>query len=291
MKILVTGANGQLGNCIRRLESLYNEDSFVFTDVDDLDITDEQSIDNCLKNGGFEFLINAAAYTAVDKAENDYDKAFLLNATAPYLLAKYCKKYKVRFIHISTDYVFDGKSGIPYTPKSETNPKSVYGVTKLQGEKKILRVYKDAKIIRTSWLYSEFGKNFVKTMTELGKTKSTLNVVCDQIGTPTYALDLAKCIMKMVHHMPIESIFHFSNEGVCSWYDFARKIMELSGSKCKVMPIASKDYPTLAKRPSFSVLDKFDIKLNLRIEIPHWEDSLKECMKNLMDRDFMDSVY
>lgn len=291
MKILITGANGQLGNSIKRLESEYKDDCFVFTDVEDLDITDEEAIDTCLKNEKFDFLINTAAYTAVDNAENDYDKAFLLNATAPYLIAKYCKKYKTRFIHISTDYVFDGKSSIPYAPNMKPNPKNVYGITKLQGEKKVLRVYKDAKIIRTSWLYSEYGKNFVKTMMGLGKTKSNINVVYDQIGTPTYALDLAHCIMKMVHHMPIENIFHYSNEGVCSWYDFALKIIQMSGSKCKVIPIATKDYPTLAKRPPFSVLDKNAVKINLRIDIPHWEDSLTKCMKNLMDQDFMDSIY
>ncbi len=282
MNILVTGADGQLGNSLRKISDDYNH-KFTFTDFEELDVTSEQEIDNYLKAGSFDFLINCAAYTAVDDAENNYDNALLLNATAPYLLAKYAKKYKTRFIHISTDYVFDGKNSTPYTPQSLTNPKNVYGNTKLQGEKKVLRCNKDAKIIRTSWLYSEFGNNFVKTMLKIGATKSSVNVVFDQIGSPTYATDLAKTIMKMVEHMPIDSIFHFSNEGVCSWYDFARKIMEFSNLKCKVLPILSKDYPTLAKRPSYSVMDKYDIKLNLRIEIPHWEDSLKECLNNIDD--------
>lgn len=280
MEILIAGANGQLGNSFRKIANLYNH-QFTFTDREELNITNEEEIDNYLKHKHFDFLINCAAYTQVDKAENDYDNAFLLNAQAPYLLAKYCKKHKVRFIHISTDYVFDGKSSVPYTPDSQTNPKSVYGATKLQGEKKIIRCNKDAKIIRTSWLYSEFGQNFVKTMLKLAETKSTISVVYDQVGTPTYATDLAKAIMKMVEHMPIETILHFSNEGVCSWYDFARKIMELKAKKCKVIPILSKDYPTIAKRPNYSVLDKSLIKLNLRIEIPHWEDSLKECLQEI----------
>ncbi|MBO6118624.1 MAG: dTDP-4-dehydrorhamnose reductase [Bacteroidales bacterium] len=280
MKILITGSEGQLGNSFKKIADNYEHD-FTFTDIEELDVTSEEETDNYLKAGKFDFIINCAAYTAVDNAENDYDKAFALNTTAPYLLAKYSKKYKTRFIHISTDYVFDGKSSVPYTPQSDTNPKSIYGTTKLQGEKKIQRTNKDAKIIRTSWLYSEFGNNFVKTMLKLGATKSSVNVVYDQIGTPTYATDLAKVIMKMTEHMPIDTIFHFSNEGVCSWYDFAKKIMEIKGLKCKVQPILTKDYPTIAKRPAYSVLDKSDIKLNLRLEIPHWEDSLRECLETL----------
>ena len=280
MKILITGSEGQLGNSFKKIADNYGHD-FTFTDIEELDVTSEEETDNYLKAGKFDFIINCAAYTAVDNAENDYDKAFALNTTAPYLLAKYSKKYKTRFIHISTDYVFDGKSSVPYTPQSDTNPKSIYGTTKLQGEKKIQRTNKDAKIIRTSWLYSEFGNNFVKTMLKLGATKSSVNVVYDQIGTPTYATDLAKVIMKMTEHMPIDTIFHFSNEGVCSWYDFAKKIMEIKGLKCKVQPILTKDYPTIAKRPAYSVLDKSDIKLNLRLEIPHWEDSLRECLETL----------
>ncbi len=282
MKILVTGSNGQLGQSFRKISIDYDHE-FTFTDVEELDITKESEIDTYLKDKGFDFLINCAAYTAVDKAENDYDMALLLNTQAPYLLAKYTKKYKIRFIHISTDYVFDGKSSTPYTSLSVPNPKSVYGNTKLQGEKKVLRCNKNAKIIRTSWLYSEFGNNFVKTMMKLGQTKSSINVVFDQIGTPTYATDLAEAILKMIIHPPLNNIFHFSNEGVCSWYDFAKKIMQLTNSKCKVMPILSKDYPTLAKRPFYSVLDKTEIKESLRIEIPHWEDSLKQCLILLSD--------
>jgi dTDP-4-dehydrorhamnose reductase len=283
MKILVTGSNGQLGQSFRKISANY-EHEFVFTDVEELDITNEEQIDTYLGNKEFDCLINCAAYTAVDKAENDYDLALLLNTQAPYLLAKYTKKYKIRFIHISTDYVFDGKSSTPYTPQSVPNPKSVYGNTKLQGEKKILRCNKSANIVRTSWLYSEFGNNFVKTMIKLGQTKSSINVVYDQIGTPTYATDLAEAIMKMLDRSSLDSIYHFSNEGVCSWYDFAKKIMELNKLKCKVMPILSKDYPTVAKRPFYSVLDKSDIKESLHIEIPHWEDSLKKCLTFLNEQ-------
>ena len=280
MKILITGAGGQLGQSIEKISPLYNHE-FVFTDLEQLDITDENAVDLFLKAGKFDFLINTAAYTDVEKAENDYDNAFAVNATAPYLLAKYSKKYRTRFIHISTDYVFDGKSCTPYTPKHATNPKNVYGITKLQGEKKILRCNKDAKIIRTSWLYSEFGNNFVKTILKLGQMKSSLNVVFDQVGTPTYATDLARAVLKMTEHMPIESVFHFSDEGVCSWYDFAKKIVEIKGFKCKVLPVLSKEFHTIAQRPYYSVLDKSDIKLNLRIEIPHWEDSLRQCLEIL----------
>ncbi len=283
MRILVTGSNGQLGQSFRKISANY-EHEFVFTDVEELDITNEEQIDTYLGNKEFDCLINCAAYTAVDKAENDYDLALLLNTQAPYLLAKYTKKYKIRFIHISTDYVFDGKSSTPYTPQSVPNPKSVYGNTKLQGEKKILRCNKSANIVRTSWLYSEFGNNFVKTMIKLGQTKSSINVVYDQIGTPTYATDLAEAIMKMLDRSSLDSIYHFSNEGVCSWYDFAKKIMELNKLKCKVMPILSKDYPTVAKRPFYSVLDKSDIKGSLHIEIPHWEDSLKKCLTFLNEQ-------
>ena len=277
MKILVTGSNGQLGQSIQKISSSYKHE-FTFTDIEELDVTNEEEIDTYLKKGEFDFLINCVAYTAVDNAENDYDSALALNATAPYLLAKAAKKYKTRFIHISTDYVFDGKSSIPYNSKSETNPKTIYGNTKAQGEKKVLRCNKDAKIIRTSWLYSEFGQNFVKTMAKLGATKSQVSVVFDQVGTPTYATDLAKMIMRFVERMPIESIFHFSNEGVCSWYDFARKIMEIKQFKCKVVPILTKDYPTIAKRPAYTLMDKTEIKQAMSCEIPHWEDGLKECL-------------
>lgn len=280
MKILITGADGQLGQSIRKIAPNHNHE-FTFTDIEELNVTIEEEIDNYLKSGQFDFLINCAAYTAVDNAENDYDKALALNTTAPYLLAKYAKKYKTRFIHISTDYVFDGKSSVPYSTKADTNPKSIYGITKLQGEKKILRCNKDAKIIRTSWLYGEFGHNFVKTILKLGQMKSSLNVVFDQVGTPTYATDLARAVLKMTEHMPIDSVFHFSDEGVCSWYDFAKKIVEIKGFKCKVLPVLSKEFPTIAQRPYYSVLDKSDIKFNLRIEIPHWEDSLRQCLEIL----------
>jgi dTDP-4-dehydrorhamnose reductase len=282
-KILITGSNGQLGSSFKKIAKDYDFD-FTFTDVNELDITNEKAIDSFLKDKDFSFLVNCAAYTAVDKAEDDYDKALLLNATAPYLLAKYCKKYMVQMIHVSTDYVFDGNSSTPYTSKDKPSPNTVYGKTKLEGEKKVLEVNPTAKIIRTAWLYSEFGNNFVKTMIRLGNEKPTLNVVFDQIGTPTFATDLSIAIMKMIDTKDIsslQSIFHFTNEGVCSWYDFAKKIMEKKGLQCNVMPILSKDYPTKTPRPHYSVLDKTEIKQALNISIPHWEDSLDICLKLL----------
>jgi dTDP-4-dehydrorhamnose reductase len=282
-KILITGSNGQLGSSFKKIAKDYDFD-FTFTDVDELDITNEKAIDSFLKDKGFSFLVNCAAYTAVDKAEDDYNKALLLNATAPYLLAKYCKKYSVQMIHVSTDYVFNGNNSTPYTSKDKPNPNTVYGKTKLEGERRVLDVNPTAKIIRTAWLYSEFGNNFVKTMIRLGKEKQTLNVVFDQIGTPTFATDLSIAIMKMIIKKDIaslQSIFHFTNEGVCSWYDFAKKIMEKKDLHCNVMPILSKDYPTKTPRPHYSVLDKSEIKQALNTSIPHWEDSLMICLKLL----------
>lgn len=282
-KILITGSNGQLGSSFKKIAKDYDFD-FTFTDVDELDITNEKAIDSFLKEKGFSFLVNCAAYTAVDKAEDDYDKALLLNATAPYLLAKYCKKYFIQMIHVSTDYVFDGNSSTPYTSKDKPSPNTVYGKTKLEGEKEALEVNPTVKIIRTAWLYSEFVNNFVKTMIRLGNEKPTLNVVFDQIGTPTFATDLSIAIMNMINTKDVsslQSIFHFTNEGVCSWYDFAKKIMEKKGLQCNVMPILSKDYPTKTPRPHYSVLDKTEIKQALNISIPHWEDSLSICLKLL----------
>lgn len=280
MKILVTGGLGQLGKSLQKISKDYNYD-FLFTDIAELDITKEADVNEFIEKQKPDIVVNAAAYTAVDKAEDDEEMALLLNAKAVENLAKACEKNSCRLVHISTDYVFNGLSSHPYTIEDETKPMSVYGQTKLVGEQLAIKYCTKVNVIRTSWLYSEFGKNFVKTMLTLGKEKQEIGVVYDQVGTPCYATDLAKAIMSLVERPSKQRIMHFSNEGVCSWYDFARKIMELSGLDCKVRPILSKEYPTKAQRPEFSVLDKSLIKKELNITIPHWEDSLKQMLNNL----------
>ena len=272
--ILVTGGNGQLGN---ELKLLLPE--AIFTDADVLDITDETAVNNFVKNNNIEVIINCAAYTAVDKAEDDTNLAKKVNETGPENLAKTgCK-----IIHISTDYVFDGSNCKPYTPDDEPAPVSVYGKTKLAGEIAVKKEAKVYAIIRTAWLYSSYGNNFVKTMRRLGAEKETLNVVCDQTGTPTYAKDLAEAIVKIIPQLneTNSGVYHFSNEGTCSWYDFATEIMELSNLPCKVFPILSAEYPTKATRPFYSVLDKRKIKETFGIDIPYWKDSLKKCIEQL----------
>ncbi len=271
-KILITGANGQLGTELSKLlpEAL-------LTDVADLDITDEAAVKAYVEAHNIDTIINCAAYTAVDKAEDDEALAQKINVLGPENLAKSgCK-----IIHVSTDYVFDGKGHKPYTPEDVADPVSVYGRTKRAGELAVLENAKEAVIIRTAWLYSPYGNNFVKTMRRLGGEKESLNVVADQIGTPTYAGDLAKAIVTILPQVAPENkgVYHFTNEGVCSWYDFARKIMELSGLNCKVNPIPSSAYPTKATRPFYSVLDKMKIKETFHIDIQHWEEGLKTCLK------------
>lgn len=270
--ILVTGGNGQLGN---ELKLLLPE--AIFTDADVLDITDETAVNNFVKNNNIEVIINCAAYTAVDKAEDDAELAKRVNETGPENLAKTgCK-----IIHISTDYVFDGSNCKPYTPDDEPAPVSVYGKTKLAGEIAVKKEAKEYAIIRTAWLHSPYGNNFVKTMRRLGAEKETLNVVCDQTGTPTYAKDLAEAIVKIIPQLneTNSGVYHFSNEGTCSWYDFATEIMELSNLPCKVFPILSAEYPTKATRPFYSVLDKSKLKKTFNISIPHWKESLIKCLK------------
>lgn len=282
--ILVTGGNGQLGSSLKILSKNYPDYKFCFTDYEELDITSQEAISNYLDSDKFFAVINCAAYTAVDKAESDKDKARLFNSTAPKYLAIEAEKRGVGLIHISTDYVFGNTKNTPIQPlDKDTNPNSVYGQTKLEGENNIQKNISSYIIIRTAWLYSEFGCNFVKTMIRLGEEKESINVVYDQVGSPTYALDLAKAIMESLNHItPItKMILHYTNDGVCSWYDFAKKIMELKGINCKINPILTKQYPSPAPRPSYSVLDKQPIKNYLSIEIPHWEDSLKECLKKL----------
>jgi len=284
--ILVTGASGQLGNEIRNSSKNYFGYEFVFTDIDTLDITDEEAVKQTIKTTHPDWIINCVAYNLVDKAETDSENAFKVNGQAVKNLAESIKGSESRLIHISTDYVFDGNSSTPYNENSITNPQSAYGKSKLEGEKSAL-LHHGTMIIRTSWLYSSFGTNFVKTILKHGKDKETLKVVYDQTGTPTYAADLSNVILSVISGVIRNQIafnagiYHYSNEGTCSWYDFATEIINESGLKCKVIPILSKEYPTAARRPSFSVLDKSKIKENYGIDIPHWRESLKRCIKQI----------
>ena len=289
--ILVTGAYGQLGNEVRILSANYPEYNFMFTDVDSLDITDKNELIDFVTGNDIRYIINCAAYTAVDKAEDDAELCEKINAAAVKNLGLAAAEAGAGIIHVSTDYVFDGTSCRPYTEDMPTKPCSVYGKTKLKGEKNLLKACPNAIIIRTAWLYSPFGNNFVKTMIKLGSERESLNVIFDQVGTPTYALDLADAILKAMDQT-IDTdhdkggVYHFSNEGVCSWYDFTIKIHEIAGiNTCKVNPIETKDYPTKAARPHYSVLNKTKIKQTFNITIPHWEASLKECIKELSEQE------
>lgn len=286
-KILVTGANGQLGNELRYIANQWQQLDFVFTDVDELDITDQQAICSAVNDNSIDLVVNCAAYTAVDKAEGDPDKARLLNADAPGMLARAISARGGEMIHISTDYVFEGDSCKPYTEDCPTGPRSVYGSTKLEGERQVAEGCAKSVILRTAWLYSPYGNNFVKTMLRLGRERESLNVVFDQIGTPTYAHDLAVAIATIAAaDQKTYGTFHFSNEGVTSWYDFTKAIHRLAGiTSCKVSPIRTEQYPTPAQRPAFSVLDKTKIKQAYNISIPHWEESLKECLARIAQQD------
>lgn len=282
MNILITGCNGQLGNELQLLEKNYSEHTFFNTDVHELDITNAEAIDKFVSSNNIDIIINCAAYTAVDKAESNKELCQLLNAEAPAYLAKAISKRNGWMIQVSTDYVFDGTKNTPYVETDSPCPNSVYGSTKLDGEKAVEQACKNTMIIRTAWLYSSFRNNFVKTMMRLGKEKEELNVIFDQIGTPTYARDLAVAIMTAVEKGIVPGIYHFSNEGVISWYDFTKAIHRLSGiTSCHVRPIHTEEYPTAATRPHYSVLDKTKIKKIYGIEIPYWEDSLAECINIL----------
>ena len=272
---LVTGANGQLGSELK----LLLQDKAVYVDRPELDITDKQAVDAFVAAHKFEAIINCAAYTAVDKAEGDEKVAELINVLGPKNLAE----TGVPLIHISTDYVFDGTGCRPYGEDDVPNPQTVYGKTKLAGEQAVMAAAETAVIIRTAWLYSTFGNNFVKTMRKLGAERETLNVVFDQVGTPTYAADLAAAVVKVAAQLKagMKEIYHFSNEGVCSWYDFALAVMAQSDLPCRVLPIESKDYPTPAKRPFYSVLNKAKIKRDFGIEINNWAVSLAECVEKM----------
>lgn len=281
-KILITGANGQLGNEMRLIAADHLEYEYVFTDVAELNICDEKAVMTFVEEHKIDVIVNCAAYTAVDKAEDEVDFCTLLNGEAPGYLAAAIQKRGGRMIHISTDYVFDGKSYIPYSEDIPTCPNSVYGRTKLLGEQRAMEKCTRTVIFRTAWLYSPFGNNFVKTMIRLGNERKELGVIFDQIGSPTYAKDLAETIFCCLAKDEISGIFHFSNEGICSWYDFTKAIhVEAGISHCRVLPLHTSDYPTKASRPHYSVLDKTKVKLVLGIEIPYWRDSLHDCFTRL----------
>jgi len=286
MKILVTGSNGQLGNELLEISGEYREFEFIYTDEKELDITNETHLDDFFEVHRPDVVINCAAFTAVDRAESEENIAFLINSTAVSYLSKVSTKYGVLLVQISTDYVFDGKASIPYVETNETNPISAYGRSKYGGEIAVHQFAANAVIIRTSWLYSQFGNNFVKTITKYSKERGLLNIVYDQIGTPTYARDLARTILKIIPLVVMSSgveVFHYSNEGVASWYDFAKAVVDYSGIECKINPISSKDYIQAAPRPFYSVLDKTKLKERFCIEIPYWRDSLKECTELLSE--------
>jgi len=285
--ILVTGANGQLGRELQYLSKINTDYSFVFTDVDTLDITKSREAEKFVEKNPVDFIINCAAYTAVDKAEEERDAAFLLNTVAVDYLVDAAKKTNACLIHISTDYVFDGMKNTPYDEDDTNFPETMYGDTKYEGEKLITYSDINALVIRTSWLYSTFGNNFVKTMLRLGNEKDEINVVIDQVGSPTYARDLAKTILEIISKLKLynektfQEVYHYTNEGIASWYDFACEIFRQENIKCKVNPVRSSMFPTPAKRPAFSVLSKAKIRKDFNIDIHHWVDSLRDMLKEL----------
>ena len=282
MNILVTGANGQLGNEMQVLARENLQHTYFFTDVQELDICDEQAVYAYVSEHKIDIIVNCAAYTAVDKAEDNVELCDKLNNIAPGYLARAAQANGAAMIQVSSDYVFDGTAHIPYTEEEPTCPASVYGSTKLAGEQNVMDHCEKAMVIRTAWLYSIYGNNFVKTMIRLGQERDSLGVIFDQIGTPTYANDLAQAIFAAINKGVVRGIYHFSDEGVCSWYDFTIAIHRLAGiASCKVKPLHTADYPAKAPRPHYSVLDKTKIKDTFGIEIPHWEESLKRCINQL----------
>ena len=293
LNILVTGSNGQLGSEINELVSSslstahYPLNTFHFTDRDNLDITDKNAIENFCSKNNIEVIINCAAYTAVDKAEEDEENADKINHLAVKYLSEISKEKNIKLIHVSTDYVFDGTNHKPYVETDITNPNGVYGKTKLDGEKAMQDIDpNNSMIIRTSWVYSSFGANFVKTMLRLGKEKESLGVIFDQIGTPTYARDLARTILDIIPKIKNEKveIYNYSNEGVLSWYDFAKEIMRMAKLDCKINPIETKEYPTPATRSHYALLNKSKIKKEYNIAIPYWKDSLDKCLIKMGER-------
>lgn len=283
--ILVTGANGQLGSALRRLSASLPDTTFLFTDVDTLDICDAHAVMAYVKKHQPGFVLNCAAYTAVDRAEDDEALALRINCDAVRNLGEAAREVSARMIHISTDYVFDGTNCRPYQETDAPCPVSAYGRTKLAGEQTLMQVCPDSIIIRTAWLYSEYGNNFVKTMLRLGAERDMLRVIFDQVGTPTYAGDLAQTMIALVRKAEeglfVPGTYHYTNEGVCSWYDFTVKILELAALTCRVEPIETKDYPTRAIRPHYSVLNKTKLKETYHFPIPHWEESLRGVVREL----------
>jgi dTDP-4-dehydrorhamnose reductase len=285
-RVLVTGAAGQLGLSIKSLAPRYTDMRFFYTDIQDLDITSAEATDSYILNNKIDYIINCAAYTSVDKAESDNEAAYSINAEAVRNLALAARNHSAALIHISTDYVFGTipANGLPFKEFDAVNPECVYGKTKLAGEEEA-RNTENHIIIRTSWLYSAYGSNFMNTMLKLGAEKSYLDVVYDQVGTPTYALDLADVILNIIRkespRLENPGLYHYSNEGVCSWYDFATEIMLAAGLKCVVYPIDSVDYPTAAKRPAFSVMNKSKIRTTFKLINPHWRDAMQRCLAEI----------
>jgi len=286
-KILVTGSYGQLGSELQQIALHKKEFEWLFTDADTLDICNKAAIDHYLVQHPVDFIVNCAAYTAVDKAEDNAELCVQINRDAVRNIGESAAEIGAKVIHISTDYVFDGKNCQPYCESDTIHPQSVYGKSKAAGEEALLRVCPDSVIIRTSWLYSAFGTNFVKTMLRLGRERESINVVFDQIGTPTNAADLADCIVQLIEQEAGNGtafktgVYHYSNEGVCSWYDFAVTIFRLAGIPCSVVPIESKEFPAKAPRPFYSVLNKTKIKKTFNLQIPHWESSLRKVLSSL----------
>ena len=282
--ILVTGAGGQLGNELRKI-GFSPLDEVFFTDIAELDITDKKAVENYVSRNDIDTIVNCAAYTAVDKAEEEPEKAELINVEAVENLAEVASREGCLLVHVSTDYVFDGGASEPYTEKSLVNPQTVYGRTKLAGERAIKKSGCLAIVIRTAWLYSEYGNNFVKTILRLAQEKGEVNVVADQVGTPTYAVDLAVAIVRVLADDCVADktgIYHFSNEGTCSWYEFAREIVRLSGAKCSVKAVTTADYPAKAHRPAYSALDKTKIKREFGVEVPEWREALERMMDSFL---------
>lgn len=286
MKILVTGANGQLGNEVRRILEEKVPGITDYSDIDTLDITDPKAVSETIERNEYSHIINCAAFTAVDKAESEQTLCYKINADAVQNIASAASKTGAKIIHISTDYVFDGKTYRPYNETDKVNPVSAYGNSKRKGEMVLLSLCPDSVILRTAWLYSPYGHNFVKTMMRLGVEQSELRVVYDQIGTPTYSADLAQAIYTILSARQwVPGIYHFSNEGVCSWYDLTKAIHRIAGiNSCHITPVTTDDYPTAATRPHFSVLDKSKIKSTFGIEIPYWEESLEKCIARINNK-------
>lgn len=285
MRVLITGANGQLGTALKRESQGFDGINLFYTDIDETDIRSKESVAFAIDKYSPNVVVNCAAYTAVDKAEDEHEKAFALNAFAPANLAEQCKLKNVKLIHISTDYVFDGTGNLPYIETDKVNPLSVYGLSKLKGEE-LSMAFGNTMVIRTSWLYSSYGNNFMKTMLKYGNERPELRVVFDQTGTPTLANDLAGVILRITQEpdkLFIPEVFHYSNQGVCSWFDFAYEIIKQAGLSTKVIPITTKEYPTKAIRPQYSVLNKQKICKLLGIEIPHWRQSLIKCLKEYLN--------